>query len=434
MAAQDFPGKHDTPAAIPPQDRVILHCDMNGFFASVELLERPELRDVPMAVCGDPDSRHGIILAKNEPAKKYGIVTAETLWQAKRKCPGLVLVPPHMQKYRHYAAEINKIYCRYTDLVQPFSIDESWLDVTASQKLFGSGREIADTIRFSVKEELGLTLSAGVSFNKIFAKMGSEYQKPDATTEITRENFRTLLWPLPIRELFTVGPATAKKCIQRGMRTIGALAEAQPAFLESFLGRSGRMLWAYANGLDESPVSRFTDEEDIKSIGNGTTFRKDLYTSDEILTAVTALSDTVAARLRRAGRKACGVKVDIKSPELKTISRQKQLLQPTHLVSELVSAAMEILQSSWQIGQPIRLLTVTAINLVDAAAAEQMSFLGGSAQDRERAERMERTMDEVRKKYGTSAIGFGAVLQNDIGAAVRGDLLESESIKQKKRR
>ena len=264
--------------------------------------------------------------------------------------------------------------------------------------------------------------------------MGSEYKKPDATTEITRENFRTLLWPLPIRELFTVGPATAKKCIQRGMRTIGALAEAQPAFLESFLGRSGRMLWAYANGLDESPVSRFTDEEDIKSIGNGTTFRKDLYTSDEILTAVTALSDTVAARLRRAGRKACGVKVDIKSPDLKTISRQKQLLQPTQLVSELVSAAMEILQSSWQIGQPIRLLTVTAINLVDAAAAEQMSFLGGSAQDRARAERMERTMDEVRKKYGTSAIGFGAVLQNDIGAAVRGDLLESESIKQKKRR
>ena len=294
MTAQDYSKKYLDSSASAAQDRVILHCDMNGFFASVELLERPELRDVPMAVCGDPDSRHGIILAKNEPAKKYGIVTAETLWQARRKCPELVLVPPHMKKYRHYAAEINKIYCRYTDLVQPFSIDESWLDVTASQSLFGSGREIADTIRFSVKEELGLTLSAGVSFNKIFAKMGSEYKKPDATTEITRQNFRELLWPLPIRELFTVGPATAQKCAQHGIRTIGALAEAQPAFLETFLGKSGRQLWEYANGLDESPVRRFTDEEEIKSIGNGSTFRKDLYTLDEILTAVTALSDTEA--------------------------------------------------------------------------------------------------------------------------------------------
>lgn len=434
MTAQDYSKKYLDSSAGVAQDRVILHCDMNGFFASVELLERPELRDVPMAVCGDPDSRHGIILAKNEPAKKYGIVTAETLWQARRKCPELVLVPPHMKKYRHYAAEINKIYCRYTDLVQPFSIDESWLDVTASQSLFGSGREIADTIRFSVKEELGLTLSAGVSFNKIFAKMGSEYKKPDATTEITRQNFRELLWPLPIRELFTVGPATAQKCAQHGIRTIGALAEAQPAFLETFLGKSGRQLWEYANGLDESPVRRFTDEEEIKSIGNGSTFRKDLYTLDEILTAVTALSDTVATRLRKAGRKACGVKVDIKSPDFKTISRQKQLMRPTHLVSELVDAAMEILQASWQIGQPIRLLTVTAINLVHEGSAEQLDFWGGSAEARERAERVELAMDEVRKKYGTSSIGFGAVMQNDIGASVRGDLLESESIKQKKER
>ena len=204
--------------------------------------------------------------------------------------------------------------------------------------------------------------------------------------------------------------------------------------METFLGKSGRQLWEYANGLDESPVSRFTDEEEIKSIGNGSTFRKDLYTLDEILTAVTALSDTVATRLRKAGRKACGVKVDIKSPDFKTISRQKQLMRPTHLVSELVDAAMEILQASWQIGQPIRLLTVTAINLVHEDSAEQLDFLGGSAEARERAERVELAMDEVRKKYGTSSIGFGAVMQNDIGASVRGDLLESESIKQKKER
>ena len=433
MATKDFTESYTNPNVLTrqdanPRDRVILHCDMNGFFASVELLERPELRDVPMAVCGDPDSRHGIILAKNEPAKKYGIVTAETIWQAKRKCPELVCVPPHMQKYRHYSAEINRIYCRYTDMVQPFSIDESWLDVTASRKLFGSGREIADRIRLSVKEELGLTLSAGVSFNKIFAKMGSEYKKPDATTVITRQNFRDLLWPLPIRELFTVGPVTAEKLTKKGIRTIGALAKADSAFPEALLGKSGRILWEYANGLDESPVARFSDREPIKSIGNGTTFRKDLLTRDEILTAVTALSDTVAARLRSCALKARGIKIDITNPDLKTISRQKQLSCPTHLTSELVTAAMEIILASWRIGQPIRLLTVTAIYLCEEGTDEQLNFLAGDPAERERAKRMEQAMDEVRKKYGTAAIGFGAVMQNEIGATVRGDLLESEVI------
>ncbi|MCI7249354.1 MAG: DNA polymerase IV, partial [Clostridiales bacterium] len=177
-------------------DRVILHCDMNGFFASVELLDYPHLRDVPMAVCGNSEHRHGIILAKNEIAKKYGVTTAETLWQARRKCPDLEIVPPHHDKYVHYSRLINKIYLEYTDMVEPFSVDESWLDVTASRRLFGTGSEIADTIRNRVKNELGLTLSAGVSYNKIFAKMGSDYKKPDATTVISRENYKELLWPM----------------------------------------------------------------------------------------------------------------------------------------------------------------------------------------------------------------------------------------------
>ena len=183
-------------------DRVILHCDMNGFFASVELLDYPQLKDKPMAVCGNPDNRHGIILAKNEIAKSYGVVTAETLWQARKKCPQLQTVPPHHDKYRHYSKLINEIYLRYTDMVEPFSVDESWLDVTGSLRLFGTGRQIADTLRETVKKELGLTLSAGVSFNKIFAKMGSDYKKPDATTVITRENFKSLLWPMDILHVF----------------------------------------------------------------------------------------------------------------------------------------------------------------------------------------------------------------------------------------
>ena len=205
-------------------DRVILHCDMNGFFASVELLDYPQLRDKPMAVCGNPENRHGIILAKNEIAKKYGVVTAETLWQARKKCPDLQVVPPHHDKYKHYSRMINDIYLRFTDMVEPFSVDESWLDVTASLKLFGAGKEIADTIRQTVKKELGLTLSVGVSYNKIFAKMGSDYKKPDATTIITRENFKNLLWPLDIHEMFFVGDATAARLHECGIKTIGELA------------------------------------------------------------------------------------------------------------------------------------------------------------------------------------------------------------------
>ena len=402
------------------KDRVILHCDMNGFFASVELLSHPELRDRPMAVCGSPDKRHGIILAKNEPAKKAGVVTAETVWQALKKCPDLQFVPPHMSKYKHYSRLINEIYQRFTDMVEPFSIDESWLDVTASQSLFGSGREIADTIRETVKKELGLTLSAGVSFNKIFAKMGSEYKKPDATTLITRENYKDILWPLPARDMFFVGKATAQKLAAAGISTIGDIAVTSPDFLESMLGKQGRQLWEYTNGLDNSPVARTSEGEKIKSVGNGVTFTRNLITEDDIITAVTSLSDTVAGRLRRYGMKACGVKVDIKDPYFKVISRQKQLFSPTNLAGELAKNALDIIHSSWKSGSPIRMLTITGINLTDEFFDEQLSLFGVSSDDRQKGEQIERTMDEVRKKYGSSSIGFAAVLDNDIGAYVRG--------------
>ena len=402
------------------EDRVILHCDMNGFFASVELLSHPELRDRPMAVCGSPDKRHGIILAKNELAKKAGVVTAETVWQALKKCPDLQFVPPHMSKYKHYARLINGIYQRFTDMVEPFSIDESWLDVTASQSLFGSGKVIADTIRETVKRELGLTLSAGVSFNKIFAKMGSEYKKPDATTLITRENYRQLLWPLPAREMFFVGKVTAKKLSASGINTIGDIALANPDVLEHMLGKQGRQLWEYTNGLDNSPVARSGEAEKIKSVGNGVTFTRDLLTEEDLITAVTSLSDTVAGRLRKYGMKACGVKVDIKDPYFKVISRQKQLFSPTNLAFDLSRAALEIIHASWKTGSPIRMLTITGINLTDEIFDEQLSLFSGDSKSRIKDEQVERTMDKVRKKYGSSSIGFAAVIDNDIGAFVRG--------------
>lgn len=396
-------------------DRVILHCDMNNFYASVELLSRPDLKDVPVAVCGDPEGRHGIILAKNQLAKAAGIVTAETAWQAKKKCPSLQFVRPHHDKYKEYSDRINKIYLEYTDMVEPFSIDESWLDVTASQRLFGNGRQIADTIRQRIKSELGLTLSVGVSYNKVFAKMGSEYRKPDATTEVTRQNYPTLLFGKPVGELFFVGFATAEKLKTIHIRTIGDLAAADPRALERLLGKQGPLLHSYANGLDDSPVCLYNQREKIKSVGNGITFARNLTGIEDITTALTSLSDTVASRLRKYQMKCFGVKVDIKNPAFKTISRQKQLPQPTNLAADLKKAALELLGSSWRLSDPIRLLTLTAINLTDETAEEQLSLFDAPAETRQKGESIERTMDDIRKKFGDSSITFGQILDNDIG-------------------
>ncbi len=396
-------------------DRTILHCDMNGFYASVELLALPKLKGKPVAVCGNPENRHGIILAKSEEAKALGVVTAETVWQAKKKCPGLILVRPHHEKYRSYSGLINQIYERYTDRIEPFSIDESWLDVTGSIRLFGSGKKIADEIREAVKKELGLTLSVGVSYNKIFAKMGSEYKKPDATTEITRENYKHILWPLPVRELFFVGGVTAEKLVKAGVKTIGDLAVYNRNLLNVMLGKQGSVIHDYANGIDDSPVSLYYERQKIKSVGNGMTFKRDLIGLDDIQTAILALSDTVAGRLRKYEMKCQGVKVDIKDPMFKTISRQRQVSPATNLADEIGEAAVELILKYWNMRDPIRMLTVTGISLTDEREAEQLSIFSADQEDREKSESVERTLDAIRKKYGGSSITFGGILKNDIG-------------------
>ncbi|MBR6501127.1 MAG: DNA polymerase IV [Firmicutes bacterium] len=397
------------------QDRTILHCDMNGFYASVELLQLPHLKDLPVAVCGNPESRHGIILAKNDHAKKFGVVTAETVWQAKKKCPELVLVPPHHRLYKEYSLKINEIYLRFTDMVEPFSIDESWLDVTGSLKLFGTGKEIGDRIRELVREELGLTLSVGVSYNKVFAKMGSDYKKPDATTVISRENYRNILWPLPVGELFFVGQATSEKLNQMGITTIGQLAQSQPQVLTAVFGKHGQQMYEYANGLENSPVLRYDEQEDIKSVGNGITFRRNLEGEKDIAVAVTALADKVASRLRAGHVKCAGVKVDIKDPMFHTISRQKQLDQPTNTAVEIRDHVMDLIRKSWKLNDPIRLLTVTGINLRPENEAVQLSLFDTVDQRREKNEKMERTMDSIRRKFGGGAITYGGLMRNDIG-------------------
>ncbi len=403
-------------------DRTILHCDCNSFFASVECVFRPELKTVPMAVSGNPENRHGIILAKNELAKKAGVVTAETVWQARQKCPELILVPPRHQEYVRFSAMVNAIYQRYTDQVEPFSIDESWLDVTGSRALFGSGETIANAIRHAVREELGITISVGVSFNKIFAKMGSDYKKPDATTVITRENYQQLLWPLPISDLLFVGSASRNALRELGIYTIGDLARAEPSLLTSRLGKIGAVLSAYARGEDESRVASTSDEpEEPKSVGNGMTFRRDLTGDDDIHIGVLYLADSVAARLRWHGLRCRTVAVTIKDPRFKTVSKQKILPRSTDLARTIAEAALELIRSCWSPSAPIRSITITASRFHESGGDQLSLFESPAAlEDPEKRERLEQAVDRVRSRYGKNAVSFGRILKNDIGVGEKG--------------
>ena len=392
-------------------DRVILHCDLNCFYASVELLSHPDLREIPTAVCGDPSSRHGIILAKNEPAKRRGVQTAETIWQAKKKCPGLVLLPPHHSLYHEYSRKVNAVYDQYTDRVEPFGIDESWLDVTHTLHLFGGdGAALADALRGRIKAELGLTLSVGVSFNKVFAKLGSDYKKPDATTVISRENWRDLVWPLPVGDLLYVGGAARKLLHQYGVDTIGQLAACRRKMLETLMGKMGAQLHDYANGLDREPVRARSEAEPVKSVGNGTTFPQNLTTRREVQRGIAVLADSVATRLRRLGLYAGGVQVTVRDPAFHDRSRQRQLPAPTHLIRDLTEAATELAMELWQPPSPVRALTVTAIHLSpEDAAYEQVDLFNAEAlPKKERQEKLEAAMDRIRGRFGADAIAFGA--------------------------
>ena len=395
-------------------NRVIYHCDCNSFYCSVELLSRPELRAVPAAVCGDPRSRHGIILAKNEPAKVLGVRTAETIWQARQKCPELVLLPAHHGLYREYSRKVNAIYDRFTDLVEPFGIDESWLDVTGSLHLFGGDpKALADRIRNTVREELGLTISVGVSFNKVFAKLGSDYKKPDATTVITAENFRRIVWPLPVTDLLYVGRAAAGVLKRYGVTTIGELAAFDRRALSELLGRQGEQLWSYANGLDASPVAPAGTYTPPKSVGNGETFPRNLIRREEVSRGVAMLADQVAVRLRKHGMMASTLQVSIRDPNFKDICRQRPLDAPANTARELYRAAMDIIGRCWKDNAPIRAITLTAHNLIpEGEAAEQLDlFLAAGPRRRDRVEKLERTMDAIRSRYGRSAVTVAALTQ-----------------------
>jgi len=338
--------------------------------------------------------------------------TAENIWQARQKCPDLVLLPSHHGLYREYSKKVNAIYDRFTDLIEPFGIDESWLDVTGTLHLFGGDpKALADRIRNTVREELGLTISVGVSFNKIFAKLGSDYKKPDATTVITVDNFRSLVWPLPVTDLLFVGRAAAKVLRQYGVTTIGELAAFDRLALTELLGKQGSQLWNYANGLENSPVAPAGTYTPPKSVGNGETFPRNLTRKDEVDRGVAMLADQVAVRLRKHAMKATTLQVTIRDPQFKDICRQRPLEAPTNTARELFRAAMGILARSWKPGAPIRAITLTASGLVpEGEAAEQLDlFQSAAPQRRDKVEKLERAMDAIRSKYGKGAVIVAAL-------------------------
>lgn len=381
--------------------RTILHVDLNNFFASVACLDNPELTRLPMAVCGDPNKRHGIILSKNQVAKGYGIKTAETIWQAKTKCPDLVTVSPNFEQYNKYSLLAREIYNRYTDLIEPFGIDEAWLDVTATRHLFGSGEQIAEAIRCDLKRELGLTASVGVSFNKIFAKLGSDLKKPDATTVITENNFRTLVWPLPVGDLLFVGKATQKKLFSRAIFTIGDLANRDPHSLTLLLGKYGAMLWTFANGQDQEPVLPQEEQAGIKSIGNSTTTPRDLTCERDVKIIFFSLAETISLRLRKRQLKGSILSISIRNHDLDVIERQTKLAVPTNDSGIIARQALQLFTTHWRWGISIRSLGIQVSALTSEHADMQPSLFQPTT---EGIHKLDAVLDKIRTKFGPDSI------------------------------
>lgn len=392
--------------------RTILHCDINNCFASVEVALNPELKGRALVVGGSERERHGIVLAKSEEAKRYGIKTAETLYEARKKCPHLLVVPPHYDEYLKVSKAAQAIYYRYTDQVEPYGLDECWLDVTGSLHLFGSGKEIADEIRETFINELDLTISAGVSFNKIFAKLGSDLKKPNATTCIPEEHFKELIWGLPASELLGVGRATTAKLASRAIFTIGDLAAAHPGMIKRLLGKPGLDLWHYANGRDYSRVKPVLLQVPIKTVGNGTTCVENLVGGEEVWRVMYALAQNVSRRLRSYQLEARGVQIGIRNSDLGSQQWQAPLALPTQNAKEIAQAAHQLFSSVYGWEKEVRAVTVRAINLQSAALPLQLSLFNDFF-EHERLDVIERTMLLVNEKFGARSIVPASLLSKN---------------------
>lgn len=386
--------------------RCVLHIDCNKFYASVECLYRPELRDKPMAVGGDPENRHGIILTKNEIASKYGLIVGEPLWKARQKCPDLVVVPPNYPLYLRFSALARKIYEDYSEFIEPFGLDECWLDVTGSEK---SGEEIAHEIRKRVKSQLGITVSVGVSFNKVFAKLASDYKKPDAVTVIDESNYKDIAWSLPCGDLLMVGRSAQKKLNAYGINTIGDLADTDVAVLKSLFGKNGEMLHSFANGTECSPVRHKDEISDVKSVGNSTTAPRDLVNEEDVKTVFRVLCESVSTRLREKGLKGRVVTIYVRDKELSSFSRQMKIPANTDISTEIFYYAMKLFCTNYFWNKPIRSLGVSVSDF--DVTYEQFDF-EKTVENREKQERLETAVDSLRRRFGNYCIGRACQLKD----------------------
>ncbi len=391
------------------EEKCILHSDMNSFYASVEMMLNPSLRGKPVAVCGATEDRHGIVLAKSELAKKAGVKTGMVNWEAERLCKDLILVPPHYDQYLKYSKLAHEIYYRYTDLVEPFGMDECWLDVTSSTYIFGSAMEIAEKIRKATREELGLTVSIGVSFNKIFAKLGSDMKKPDAITEITRANFKERVWPLPASDLLYVGRATTRKLESVGIHTIGDLAAMKPDILKSWFGVNGLKLYSYANGTDVSRVCHKEFVSPIKSVGHGITCNADLENENEVGKVILELSQDIGHKLRVHELTAKGVALYIRTNDLFGQQYQCKLPIATRLPSEIASAAFRMFKDQYNWRAPVRAVCVRAINLDSVNENVQLDLYNDYARI-DKLEDIQEAIESIRGRFGKKAITYGSLL------------------------
>ena len=394
------------------KERAILHSDLNCFYASVEMMLDPSLRGKAVAVCGATEERHGIVLAKSEKAKKAGVKTGMVNWEAQQLCRDLILVPPQYDQYIKYSKLTRAIYQRYTDQVEPYGMDECWLDVTGSRSCCGTAMEIAEEIRRSVREELGLTVSIGVSFNKIFAKLGSDMKKPDAITEITPDTFREKVWPLHCSELLYCGPATTRKLESRGIHTIGDIAATDPEYLRRFLGVNGVALWTYASGLDQARVMHKDFESPIKSIGHGITCTADLVTNEEVYRVMLELSHDVGHRLRVHELSATGVQVFVRGDDLFGSQFQCKLPVKTQLPSEICNAGFSLFRQRYPWGTKVRAVCIRATGLLPKNQPEQLTLFDDALR-RQKREKLQDTIEVLRGRFGKRALTY-ATLLNDL--------------------
>ena len=393
-------------------ERVIVHSDINHCYAQIEEMLHPELRQVPMAVGGHEEMRHGIILAKNDLAKAAGVKTASTLREAKKVCPELLIIHPHYDDYLYYTSEVKDIYREYTDHVESFGLDEAWIDLTHSSQVFGDGISVARKIQKRVREELGLEVSMGIYYNKIFAKMGSDLKKKMGFSIITQDNYQEVLWPLPIEDLFYVGYRTAPKLKARGISKIGDLAKKEPAYLRSFLGKMGEVLWYFANGYDASEVLAVSHEQQPKSVGNGITAVMDMKNREDMKMVFTVLVESVATRLKQQGLKGDVISIAIRNTDLKYYTRQRKIEKATNIASEIMKVVMELVDENVDFHYAYRSIDVHVSHLCIDDGVEQLSLFIDEKQ-REKEKKLDIVMDEIREKYGFDKIKRMSVMVNE---------------------